>query len=96
MSWQTWTQSRIARSSSEFFRAALDPNRGISAKAAGELRVSLTNDWEIMQEQLLILNAGDESNFDLRLLLLAQERMVNKVERLTAALVRYANVAYGS
>jgi hypothetical protein len=49
-----------------------------------------------MQDPSTILGAGDESNLDRRVLLGAQSRMVDKVERLTAALVRYANVAYGS
>ncbi len=81
---------------SEFFQVALDPNRSLSAKAAGELRGSLMRDWDLIQEQLEILSAGDEENFDLRLLLTAQDRMVNKIERLTAALVRYANLAFGA
>ncbi len=85
-----------ANNSSPFFKLALDPERGISAKAAGDLLVSLRKDWEIMQAQFKILSAGDEQNFDLRVLLLTQTRMVSKVERLTAALVRYANLTYGS
>lgn len=93
---EAYRQVQKTNTASKFFQEALDPNRGISAKAAAELRGSLMNDWTVVQEQLLILKAGDESNFDLRLLLDAQERMVNKVERLTAALIRYANFAYGS
>ena len=81
---------------SDFFKEALNPERGISAKAAGELLVNLRKDWEVIQEQFKILSAGDEQNFDLRVLLLTQKRMVEKIERLTAALVRYANMAYGS
>lgn len=84
-----------ANNSSPFFKLALGPERGISAKAAGDLLVSLRKDWEIMQAQFKILSAGDEQNFDLRVLLLTQTRMVSKVERLTAALVRYANLTYG-
>jgi hypothetical protein len=82
--------------SSTFFKAALDPKRGISAKAAGELLVNLRKDWVVIQDQFTILAAGDEQNFDLRVLLIAENRMVEKVERLTAALVRYANLTYGS
>ena len=82
--------------SSEFIKAALNPERGLSAKAAGELLVNLRKDWELIQDQFTILSAGDEKNFDLRVLLLTQNRMVEKVERLTAALVRYANLTYGS
>jgi hypothetical protein len=81
---------------SEFFRVALNPERGVSAKAAGELLQSLREDWSVMEHQFTILSTGDEKNFDLRILLLTQTEMVNKVERLTAALVRYANLAYGS
>lgn len=81
---------------SEFFRVALDPERGVSAKAAGELLKALRKDWRVMEGQFTILAAGDEKNFDLRILLGTQTEMVNKVERLTAALVRYANLAYGS
>lgn len=81
---------------SEFFQVALDPQRSISAKAASELRSSMMRDWDVIQEQLRILSAGDESNFDLRLLLKTQDKMVSKIDRLTAALVRYANLAYGA
>ena len=45
---------------------------------------------------MTILSAGDEQNFDLQQLLTVQARLVNKVERLTGALVRYASFAYGS
>ncbi|MBW2387900.1 MAG: hypothetical protein JRG89_05625, partial [Deltaproteobacteria bacterium] len=62
----------------------------------GELLVALRKDWEVIQEQFTILAAGDEQNFDLRVLLLTQKRMVEKIERLAAALVRYANMTYGS
>jgi hypothetical protein len=43
-----------------------------------------------------MLAAGDEENFDLRDLLRIHARLVAKVERLTAALVRYASFAYGT
>jgi hypothetical protein len=49
-----------------------------------------------LNTQFAILGAGDERNFDLSRLLLTQERMITKVERLTALLLRYANIAYGS
>lgn len=87
---------RDATDTSEFFAAALDPQRGVSAAAAGQLLASLRSDWDAMQQQFAILAAGDEENFDLEQLLLIQTRMVEKVERLTAALIRYANVTYGS
>ena len=86
----------VTNNTSEFFRVALNPERGVSAKAAGELLKALREDWSVMEDQFTILSAGDEKNFDLRILLLTQSKMVNKVERLTAALVRYANLAYGS
>jgi hypothetical protein len=91
-----YVETQRINNESPFFRTALNPERGISAKAAGQLLGSLRGDWDVMQDQFTILAAGDESNFDLRVLLGAQSRMVDKVERLTAALVRYANVAYGS
>jgi hypothetical protein len=87
---------RDANDTSEFFAAALDPQRGASAAAAGQLLASLRSDWDAMQQQFAILAAGDEENFDLEQLLLIQTRMVEKIERLTAALIRYANVTYGS
>ena len=49
-----------------------------------------------METQFVILAAGDEQNFDLRRLLTTQAHLVEKVERLTAALVRYASLTYGS
>ncbi len=67
----------------------------VSAKAASELRASLIRDWDVIQEQLVILSAEDEKSCDPRLLLDKQGWMVNKIERLTAALMRYANLAYG-
>jgi hypothetical protein len=85
-----------ANDESPFFSAALQPDRGISARAAGELLQSLRVDWKGMQGELTILAAGDEENFDLRRLLAAQNRLVEKVERLTAALVRFASLTYGS
>lgn len=87
---------RHANDESEFFAAALDPHRGASAVAAGELLASLRSDWDAMQREFVILSAGDEENFDLEQLLHIQDRMVAKVERLTAALIRYASLTYGS
>ena len=78
------------------FAAALDPARGVSGKAAAELLVSLRSDWDDMQDQFTILSAGDERNFDLPRLLTLQLSMVEKVERLTAHLVRYASVNFGT
>ncbi len=87
---------RQSNDESPFFAAALDPERGISARAAGELLASLRRDWDSMQGEFTMLTAGDEENFDLERMLVVQARLVDKVERLTAALVRYASLTYGS
>ena len=81
---------------SPFFAAALSPERGINAKAAGELLKSLRDDWDAMQDQFTILAAGDVENFDLPQMLRIHARLAAKIERMTAALVRYAGVIYGS
>ena len=93
---ETYQQVRRDNDESPFFTAALNPERGVSARAAGQLLGSLRDDWDAMEAQFVILAAGDEQNFDLRRLLETQSRLVEKVERLTAALVRYASLAYGS
>jgi len=87
---------RRANNESEFMAAALNPERGVSAQAAGELLESLRADWDLLQAELTVLAEGDEQNFDLARLLVIQSRLAAKVERLTAALVRYASQAYGS
>jgi hypothetical protein len=91
-----YLQVRDANNTNPFFEAALDPKRGISAQAAGELLLSLRQDWDAMQLEFTILSAGDEKNFELERLIATQERLVAKVERLTAALIRYASLRYGS
>ncbi len=93
---KTYDAVRRANDESPFFEAALDPQRGASAAAARELLVSLRKDWDALAEEFAILAAGDEKNFDLRRMLEIQSRLVDKVERLTAALVRYASRTYGS
>lgn len=93
---EAYQEVRRANQESPFFTAALDPQRGVSAKAAGQLLQSLRGDWDSIQSEFTILAAGDEENFDLRRLLETQALLVNKVERLTAALVRFASLAYGS
>ena len=87
---------RHANDESPFFAEALDPERGRSATAAGALLVDLRGDWDEMQAEFTLLAAGDEQNFDLGNLLDAQGALVDKVERLTAALIRYASLTYGS
>lgn len=91
-----YQELRRANQTSPFMAAALDPERGLSAKAALGLLKSLRDDWDAMQEQFTMLAAGDEENFDLAGMLSVQGRLVSKVERLTAALVRYASLTYGS
>ena len=79
-----------------FFAEALNPDRGLSARAAGELLTSLRSDWDAMQDQFTILASGDVENFDLQRMLGIHTTLVEKVERMTAALVRYASLTYGS
>ena len=93
---EDYLEVRRENNASSFFAEALNPERGISARAAGQLLVSLRVDWDTMQAQFKILSAGDEENFDLQRLLATQNRLVEKVERLTAALVRYASLVYGT
>jgi hypothetical protein len=92
---ETYRQVRRANDESPFFAAALNPERGVSARAAAELLVSLREDWDAMQVEFTMLAAGDEKNFDLQRLLNTQASLVEKVERLTAALIRYASLTYG-
>jgi hypothetical protein len=93
---EAYHEIRRANNQSEFFAHALDPQRGVSAAAAGALLASLREDWDLMQGEIAMLEAGDEKNFDLDRLLNIQSRLGAKVERLTAALVRYASLTYGS
>jgi hypothetical protein len=93
---EMYREVRRANDESPFFAAALDPARGVSARAAAELLVSLREDWDAMQVDFAHLAAGDKQNVDLRRLLGMQEVLVDKVERLTAALVRYASLTYGT
>lgn len=93
---ETYAAMRRANQESPFFADATNPERGASARAAGELLASLRDDWDEMQAQLRILGAGDAENFDLHALLAVQSRLVSKVERMAAALVRYASLTYGS
>ena len=86
---------RRANDANEFFAAALNPERGASAKAAGELLASLRADWNTMEVEFAMLAAGDEANFELDSLLHTQREMVDKIERLAAALVRFASMTYG-
>ncbi len=93
---QAYQAQRALNDSDPLFARALDPSRGPSGEAGLALLASLRQDWDAMRGEFAILAAGDEENFDLRRLLQAQHRLVGKVERLTAALVRYASATYGS
>ncbi len=91
-----YQELRRANNENPFFAGALNPERGPSAVAAGELLTSLRKDWDTMEAEFTMLSAGDEKNFDLRRLLETQSALVAKVDRLTAALVRYASLTFGS
>lgn len=92
---ETYRGIRRANDANEFFAAALNPERGVSARAAAELLASLRADWDAMEVEFAMLAAGDEANFELDTLLRTQANMVNKIERLTAALIRFASSTYG-
>ena len=85
-----------ANEKSQFFTTALDPERSVSAAAGAKLLVNLRGDWDALRKEFEILATGDEKNFDLRRMLESQGRLVDKVERLTAALIRYASLQYGA
>jgi hypothetical protein len=91
-----YQKRRQANETSEFFANALNPDRSESAAAGAELLADLRLDWGELRKEFSNLAAGDEGNFDLRRLLASQSRLVNKVERLTAALIRYASLTYGA
>lgn len=93
---QAYEERRRANDESPFFAAALNPERGASAEAAADLLASLRKDWDTMRYEFSLLAAGDEQNFDPGVLLRAQRALVAKIERLTAALLRYASLTYGS
>ena len=91
-----YQRRREANEASQFFTDALNPDRSISSAAGAKLLVNVRNDWEALLKEFRMLAAGDEKNFDLKYLLKSQSRLVDKVERLTAALVRYASTTFGS
>ncbi len=91
-----YRERRLANDESPFFAAALNPERSVSAAAGAELLTNLRGDWDALRKEFAILADGDEKNFDLRRLLESQARLVDKVERLTAALIRYASLTYGA
>jgi len=93
---EAYLQQRRAYDQNDLFAAVLNPERGASAKAAGELLASLRLDWDAMEMQFESLAAGDVKNFDLQALLDKEEILVDKVQRFTAVLLRYASLAYGT
>ena len=93
---EAYRARRHANEKSRFFTAALDPERSVSAAAGAKLLVNLRGDWDALRKEFEILATGDERNFDLRRMLESQARLVDKVERLTAALIRYASLQYGA
>ena len=91
-----YRQRRQANDKNPFFAAALNPERSVSAAAGAKLLVNLRGDWDLLRKEFSILATGDEANFDLRRLLENQASLVDKVERLTAALIRYASLTFGA
>jgi len=93
---EVYLQQRRAYDQNDLFAAVLNPERGASARAAGELLASLRLDWDAMEMQFRSLEAGEVKNFDLQSLLDKEEILVDKVQRFTAVLLRYASLAYGT
>jgi hypothetical protein len=93
---EAYRTQRHAYDQNALFAAVLNPERGASARAAGELLTSLRLDWDAMEAQFASLTAGDVKNFDLQDLLDKEEILVDKIQRFTAVIVRYASLAYGT
>jgi hypothetical protein len=93
---EAYRVQRRAYDANPLFAAVLNPERGVSARAAGELLASLRLDWDAMEMQFESLSAGDDKNFDLDGLLERQAVLVDKIQRFTAVIVRYASLAYGT
>ena len=91
---EAYERGRRAVNESPFFDAAMSKERGQAGEFAQGLLESLRQDWDEMQKEFAILNAGDEKNFDLDRLLQRHALFVGRIERFTAAMVRYANIAY--
>jgi len=91
---EAYDRTREAVNESPFFESAMSPERGQAGTFAVNLLESLRADWDGMRKEFAILNAGDEQNFDLGRLLALQDQMIRRLERFTAAMVRYANIAY--
>lgn len=93
---EAYDKTRQAIYEMPFFANALAPERGESAVFARNLLQNVRSDWDAMAREFRILNAGDAEHFDLNGLLELHDRMVGRIERFTAAMVRYANIAYGA
>lgn len=93
---EDYDRTRKAIAEMPFFVSALSPERGDSAVFAQTLLQNVRSDWDDMAREFQILRAGDAGNFDLDRLLALHDRMVGRIERFTAAMVRYANIAYGA
>jgi Type IV pili methyl-accepting chemotaxis transducer N-term len=91
---EAYDRTRQAVNESPFFEAAMSEDRGQAGAFAMTLLESLRGDWDGMRKEFAILNAGDEKNFDLAHLLELHDEMIRRLERFTAAMVRYANIAY--
>ncbi len=89
-----YERGRKAVNESPFFEAALSQERGQAGAFAEGLLENLRKDWDEMRKHFAILNAGDAQNFDLDALLRQHAQFVGRIERFTAAMVRYANIAY--
>lgn len=93
---ESYDRARKANEESAFFAQALSEERGEAGAFARTLLGNVRADWAEMEKEFAILSAGDEKNFDLERLLKLHSHMVGRIERFTAAMVRYANIAYGS
>lgn len=93
---ESYEKQMKSNNSDPTFVAALSPERGAAGAAAKQMLIDLRGDWTELREEFTILGAGDEENFDLDRLLLTQARLIRKIERFTATLVRFANVTYGT
>lgn len=93
---ESYREVRARNDESDFFQAAVNPKRGSAGERTGEILESIRSDWAAIESELAVLGAGDVRNFDPTELLGLQEAMVRKIERLTAALVQFASITYGS
>ncbi|MEM7413692.1 MAG: type IV pili methyl-accepting chemotaxis transducer N-terminal domain-containing protein [Myxococcota bacterium] len=93
---EVYASTRADTNASQAITGAMGEDRGESGRLAAQLLAGLRGDWDEMRKEFQILDAGDAKNFDLERLLRLQDSMVGRIERFTAAVVRYANIAYGT